>query len=431
MVKRAVFLDRDGVLNANLARDGRPVAPTSLEEFRLLPGIEAATARLKQAGFLLVVATNQPDVSSGRTPRSVVEAMHTALRQSLPIDDIKVCYHRDEDRCACRKPLPGLINEAAAEHGIDLSRSYLVGDRWRDIEAGRRAGCTTILIDYGYPQDGPMQPDKIVASLTEAADFILSHSSARENRKSEIEMIAPSADDLRIRIFADGADVEGIRKAAADPRIQGFTTNPTLMRAAKVEDYKKFAQDVLKIVPDRPVSFEVFADDFPTMDKQAREIASWGSNVYVKIPITNTRGEPSAPLIAALSAAGIKLNVTAILSLDQVESVARNLAEEIPAVVSVFAGRIADTGRDPVPLMTRALEILRARPRAELLWASPRELLNVFQADAIGCHIITVTDDLLKKLALVGKDLDDFSRETVAMFYRDAQAAGYSIPLAD
>lgn len=431
MVKRAVFLDRDGVLNANLEREGRPVAPTSLAEFRLLPGVEAATARLKRAGFFLVVVTNQPDVSSGRTPRSVVEAMHAYLRKSLPIDDIKVCYHRDEDRCACRKPLPGLINEAAGDHDIDRNRSYLVGDRWRDIEAGQRAGCRTVLIDYGNRQDESARPDKIVTSLTEAAEFILTHSGVFENHKSDSEMITPGVNDLKIRIFADGADVEGIRKAAADRRIQGFTTNPTLMRAAKVADYKKFAQDILRIVPDRPVSFEVFADDFPTMEKQAREIASWGSNVYVKIPVTNTRGEPSGPLIAALSAAGVKLNVTAILALDQIESVTRNLAADVPAVVSVFAGRIADTGRDPVPLMKTALHILRERPRAELLWASPRELLNVFQADAIGCHIITVTGDLLKKLALVGKDLNDFSLETVTMFYKDAQAAGYSIPLAD
>lgn len=244
-------------------------------------------------------------------------------------------------------------------------------------------------------------------------------------------MTAPSANHLKIRIFADGAHVEGIRKAAADPRIQGFTTNPTLMRVAKVADYKAFAQDVLKIVPDKPVSFEVFADDFPTMEKQAREIASWGRNVYVKIPVTNTKGESASPMIAALSAAGIKLNITAILTLDQVESVTQSLAAETPAVVSVFAGRIADTGRDPVPLMMTALQILRERPRAELLWASPRELLNIFQADAIGCHIITITDDLLKKLALVGKDLNDFSRETVLMFYKDALAAGYSIALAD
>ena len=244
-------------------------------------------------------------------------------------------------------------------------------------------------------------------------------------------MTAPSANHLKIRIFADGAHVEGIRKAAADPRIQGFTTNPTLMRVAKVDDYKAFAHDVLEIVPDQPVSFEVFADDFPTMEKQAREIASWGQNVYVKIPITNTKGEFAGPMIATLSAAGIKLNITAILTLGQVEEVTEVSPNETPAVVSVFAGRIADTGRDPVPLMTKALQILRKRPRAELLWASPRELLNVFQADAIGCHIITVTDDLLKKLALVGKDLNDFSRETVPMFYKDALAAGYSIPLAD
>jgi transaldolase len=244
-------------------------------------------------------------------------------------------------------------------------------------------------------------------------------------------MTAPSADRLRIRIFADGADVDSIRKAAADPRIQGFTTNPTLMRAAKVEDYRAFAREVLRIVPEQPVSFEVFADDFPTMERQAREIASWGDNVYVKIPVTNTKGESASPLIAALSATGIKLNITAILTLVQVESVTRSLAAETPAVVSVFAGRIADTGRDPVPLMTKALKILSERPHAELLWASPRELLNVFQADAIGCHIITVTDDLLKKLALVGKDLNDFSRETVLMFYKDALAAGYSIALAD
>jgi len=244
-------------------------------------------------------------------------------------------------------------------------------------------------------------------------------------------MTAPSADRLKIRVFADGADVNSIRKAAADPRIQGFTTNPTLMRAAKVEDYRAFARDVLRIVPERPVSFEVFADDFPTMEKQAREIASWGDNVYVKIPVTNTKGECSGPLVARLSAAGIKLNITAILTLDQVEGVAGNLAEHTPAVVSVFAGRIADTGRDPVPIMTKALQILRPRPCAELLWASPRELLNIFQADAIGCHIITVTGDLLKKLALVGKDLGDFSLETVSMFYKDALAAGYRIELAE
>jgi len=240
---------------------------------------------------------------------------------------------------------------------------------------------------------------------------------------------SPSVDGLKIKIFADGADLAGIRQAAADSRIKGFTTNPTLMRAAGVTDYKGFALDVLKIVPDRPVSFEVFADDLPTMSDQAREIASWGANVYVKIPFSNTKGESCCPLIAALSHAGIKLNVTAILTLDQVARVAEALSESTPAIVSVFAGRVADTGRDPVPHMTEALRLLRNRRKAELLWASPRELLNIFQADDIGCHIITVTGDLLKKLSLVAKDLDLYSRETVQMFYKDAVAAGYSIEL--
>ncbi len=240
----------------------------------------------------------------------------------------------------------------------------------------------------------------------------------------------PSVQNLKIKVFADGADLKTMREAAANPLIKGFTTNPTLMRQAGVSDYKAFALEVLKTIPDRPISFEVFADDFPTMEAQGREIASWGQNVYVKVPVSNTKGEFAGPLIATLSRAGIKLNVTAIMMLDQVSRVGEALAENVPSVVSVFAGRIADTGRDPVPHMTEALRLLRGRPKAELLWASPREVLNIFQADAIGCHIITVTNDHLKKLSLVAKDLVEYSRETVAMFYKDAQSAGYVIPLA-
>jgi transaldolase len=202
------------------------------------------------------------------------------------------------------------------------------------------------------------------------------------------------------------------------------------MRAAGVDDYKAFALNVLDAIPDRPVSFEVFADDFPTMEGQAREIASWGANVYVKIPVSNTRGEFAGPLIATLARAGVKLNITAMMTLDQVKRVGEALAESTPAVVSVFAGRIADTGRDPVPLMAEAVRILRSRPKAELLWASPRELLNIFQADEICCHIITVQNDVIKKLSLVGKDLDAYSLETVSMFYKDATAAGFDIPVA-
>jgi transaldolase len=242
-------------------------------------------------------------------------------------------------------------------------------------------------------------------------------------------MGSPSVDQLRVKIFADGADLKGMKEAAAQPLVKGFTTNPTLMRQAGVSDYKAFALDVLKLIPDRPVSFEVFADDFPTMEAQGREIASWGDNVYVKVPVTNTKGEFAGPLMARLSGLGIKLNVTAIMTNAQVKEVAASLAKDTPAIVSVFAGRIADTGRDPVPLMREAVSLLKDRPKAELLWASPRELLNIFQADEIGCHIITVTGDVIRKLALVGKDLDGYSLETVAMFYRDAQTAAFTIPI--
>jgi len=232
---------------------------------------------------------------------------------------------------------------------------------------------------------------------------------------------------LTIKLFADGADLQGIRALAANPVIQGFTTNPTLMRAAGVEDYAEFAHRMLAMVGDRPVSFEVFADDLDEMENQAREIASWGSNVYVKIPVTNTEGVFTGPLIGQLAGLGVRVNVTAIMTVAQVEAVAQCLTDATPAVVSVFAGRSADTGRDPVPMMADAARVLAGRPKAELLWASPREILNIFQADAAGCHIITATGELLGKLGSIGKDLGAFSLETVEMFYRDARAAGYAI----
>lgn len=232
---------------------------------------------------------------------------------------------------------------------------------------------------------------------------------------------------LKVKLFADGADLAGMKEMAANPMIKGFTTNPTLMRKAGVADYKAFAHDVLNAIADRPVSFEVFADDFPTMESQALEIASWGRNVNVKIPVTNTKGEFSGALIERLSKAGVKLNVTALLTLEQVKAVTERLAPETPTIISVFAGRIADTGRDPVPLMAEAVKVMKAKPKAELIWASPRELLNIFQADAVGCHIITATNDILKKLSLVGKDLGQFSLETVDMFHKDASAAGFTI----
>ncbi len=233
--------------------------------------------------------------------------------------------------------------------------------------------------------------------------------------------------DLKVKIFADGADIAGMLELYRNPLIKGFTTNPTLMRKAGVSDYRVFAHEVLRAIPDRPISFEVFSDEFAEMERQALEIAGWGDNVYVKIPITNTRGEPSNALVRRLARVGVKLNVTALLTLGQVSDIGADLAEGPSSYVSVFAGRIADTGLDPVAIMAAAVAVLRSCPNVELIWASPRELLNIFHAETVGCHIITVTHDVLKKLDLVGKDLLEYSLETVKMFHEDAQKAGYTL----
>lgn len=234
-------------------------------------------------------------------------------------------------------------------------------------------------------------------------------------------------EELKVKIFADGADRAGMLEMYGKPYIKGLTTNPTLMRKAGISDYKAFAKDILAAIPDRPISFEVFSDDFADMERQAMEIASWGDNVYVKIPITNTKRETCYALVKKLAAQKVKLNVTALMVLEQVRDVVAALDPTVPSYVSVFAGRIADTGRDPVPLMATAVEMLKVAPASELIWASPRELLNIFQADAIGCHIITVTNDVLKKLELVGRDLNDYSLDTVKMFHNDAQLANFEI----
>ncbi len=236
-----------------------------------------------------------------------------------------------------------------------------------------------------------------------------------------------SVSELNVKIFADGADKAGMLEMYRKPFIKGFTTNPTLMRKAGIADYAAFAGEILDAIKDRPISFEVFSDEFAEMERQARLIAQWGKNVYVKIPVTNTRREASLDLIRELAGAGIQLNVTAMMTLEQVRDVSAALAGGPPACVSVFAGRIADTGRDPVSLMAAAVELLRMYPNVELIWASPRELLNIFQADEIGCHIITVTNDILKKLDLVGKDLGEYSLDTVKMFREDAVKAGYTL----
>lgn len=232
---------------------------------------------------------------------------------------------------------------------------------------------------------------------------------------------------FNIKLFADGADLNGMVEEYKKGIASGFTTNPTLMKKAGVISYEEFARAALKAIPDLPISFEVFSDDFTGMEREARKIAGWGKNVYIKIPVTNTKGESTASLVKKLSHNGLKLNVTAILTLDQVKMVAKALSPDTPSIVSVFAGRIADTGRDPIPIMKDSVSVLKSNPKAELLWASTRELLNLIQAEACGCHIITITNDILKKVPQVGKDLNQLSLETVQMFYSDAKSAGYKI----
>ena len=238
-------------------------------------------------------------------------------------------------------------------------------------------------------------------------------------------------DELNIKIFADGADKKSMLDLYAKSFIKGFTTNPTLMRKAGITDYERFAKDVLLNIPDKPISFEVFSDDFSEMRDQALYIATWGRQVYVKIPITNTHGKPSYRLIEALASQGVKQNVTALMTEEQVREATQALSQGPSAYISVFAGRIADTGRDPLPMMVKALKLMNNYPQLELIWASPRELLNIFQADEIGCHIITVTNDILNKLSLTGKDLNEFSLDTVKMFYNDALQARFSLKVPE
>ena len=233
--------------------------------------------------------------------------------------------------------------------------------------------------------------------------------------------------ELKVKLFADGADKEGMLEMYANPKISGFTTNPTLMKAAGITDYEKFSRDILACIDDKPVSLEVFSDDFNEMQRQALEISSWGENVYVKIPITNTKSESSMAVIDSLSNKGVKINVTAMMTVAQVQSVLPALSKGPGSYVSVFAGRIADAGCDPVPVMSEIVGMLKEHTNIELIWASPRELYNVVQADSIGCHIITATNSILKKLPTIGKNLDQFSLETVKMFYEDALLAGYNV----
>ena len=422
LTAHAVFLDRDGVINRALEREGKPYPPTSLAEFEILPEVADACARLRAAGFRLIVATNQPDVGRGTLKQDVVDKIHAHLLAQLPIDRVEVCYHAGKglSDCDCRKPKPGMLLRAARELQINLAQSWMVGDRWRDVDCGHAAGCRTIFIDRGYAEELKQKPHFSARHLGEAADIIL----ARTNNN----YMKRTLKDLTVKLFADGADKKGMLELNANPLIQGLTTNPSLMRKAGITDFEAFARDVLQTITAKPLSLEVFSDEFPEMRRQALMIKGWGDNVYVKIPITNTRNESSLPLIRELSNEGVKLNVTALLTLEQVKGVAAALNSKVPAVVSVFAGRIADTGVDPVSIMTGSKTILAGLPQAELLWASVREVLNIFQANDCGSHIVTVPHDILAKAQkMTGMDLGELSLDTVKMFAADAKAAGFSL----
>jgi len=423
-----IVLDRDGVLNRMVFRSqAEPFdSPLGVEEVELLPGVPDALRRLTDAGFALSLASNQPAAAKGKTTRADLDAVHEKVLAAAEakggrIQSSHICYHRAEDGCDCRKPRTGLLEAAlAGTPGGRPETSWIVGDRATDVLAGAALGFSTALLGPSRAGDDELlkrrgiQPSFRGLDLPRFADFVLGGDYSKM---------------VSIKLFSDGADAASLLEMAKNPLVAGFTTNPTLMRKAGVGDYVAFARQILDVIRDRPISFEVLADDFGEMGRQARLIASWGSNVYVKVPISNTRGESSLPLVKELSVTDrVQLNVTAICTLEQVHGATQALAGGAPSVVSVFAGRIADTGRDPIPVMKAARAVCDASgASAELLWASPRELLNIKQAEEAGAHIVTVPPDMLKKLELFGKSLSEFSLETVQMFHRDAVAAGYRL----
>lgn len=408
-------------------------SPLAARDVRLAAGAADAVRALAAAGFRVVVVSNQPAAAKRQVDRAVLDEIHATVERALAdagarVDAWRYCFHHPDagDACDCRKPQPGLLLAAASELEIDLAASWMVGDADTDVEAGLRAGTKTVLIENPLSahrrNGGGGDANARAGTLADAARLILGGFPAGGGSR-----VGPVLDRLRVKIFADGADLDAILRLADDPLMRGFTTNPSLMWKAGLTDYAEFAERLLTQITDRPVSFEVFADEPTEMRRQALRIASWGDNVYVKIPVSTTSGEPTTPLVRELTEEGVKLNVTALMTPRQVSAVAAALQDGAPSIVSVFAGRIADAGVDPMPIMREARGILESVPQAELLWASAREILNVVQADAVGCHIITLTHDLLGKLATLGKDLDEFSLDTVRMFHRDAAAAGFTL----
>lgn len=430
MSRPLILLDRDGVLNKMVIEPEHGVADSPLHPSQvvLMAGVAEALARLTEAGYGLVVVSNQPAAAKGKTSRENLEAVHArviaqACARGARILGSHVCWHRAEDDCSCRKPAVGLLQAALQAHPEHArAGAWMVGDGLTDVQAGRTLGLHTAFIGKMFcaackQLDDTVGPaDHIAPHLPAFVDHLLGTAATP---------VGPLASALRVRVFADGADLVTLRRRAADPRIAGFTTNPSLARKAGVNGYERFAREALAVAEGRPLSIEVVADDADTIAAQARRIHGWGDNAYVKIPVTTSRGEPLWPLAGRLSQEGVKINLTALLPLWQVAQAAEVFRGGAPSIVSVLAGRVADAGIDPVGHMRAARAICRAAdPAIELLWASPREVYNVVQADHIGVDIITLTDDLLCKLHLLGGDLDAVSLDTVRGLKADADLGG-------
>ena len=379
----------------------------------------------------MAIVSDQPAAAKGKVSRELLEAVHARVvdevqRAGGVIASSHLCLHRAEDGCGCRKPATGLLLAAfEANPGFSRTDAWMVGDAVSDVQAGKAAGLHTALIGRRF-----------CAACEHLADTVGTPDCYEPDLSAFVERLlgavavprAVRRGELRVRVFADGADLETIRRRAADPLIAGFTTNPSLMRKAGVLDYEAFARAALEATGGRPLSIEVVADTAPEIERQARRIHGWGPNAYVKIPVTTTRGEPLWGLAGSLSREGVKVNVTAVLTLEQVAMSAAALRGGAPSVISVLAGRVADAGVDPVSHMRAALSICRAADRCiELLWASPREVYNVVQASDVGVDIITVTDDLLQKLGYLGKALSDVSLEMVRALKADADVGGYQV----
>ena len=421
-------------------------SPFNLDQIEIIDGVKFALEKIKEYGYKVIIVTNQPGAAKEKVSLETLNLVHNDIVGTLSgnkniIDESYICFHHPNgknpeltQRCNCRKPNVQHFNTAINKYDIDISRSFMVGDSKSDIVAGNSLGLKTILVGElkcdrcGMFQSKESLPTYHFRSLSEFADA-LPRLDTSHYRKSYYEgrTQMKKVEDLAIKVFADGANIADFLALKSKPYIEGFTTNPTLISKANVKNYEEWAKDVLSIIEGMDISFEVVSDCIDEMKIQAKKLSSWGENVFVKIPITNTKGESTLELVKELSKEGVRLNITAVMTLKQTEDTFRVLDKNTRSIISIFAGRIADTGRDPVPLMKKAKSLIANSSNIELLWASPRELLNIYHAEECMVDIITVTPAILAKIDQINYDLDEFSLDTVKMFYNDAVKANLTI----